>query len=357
MKTERVARVRLEMKRLKMTQLLVTASDALFYLLGKRIEPGERLLALHLPLEGAATLVVNELFPISEDLGVELCVYNDAEPAMLRLAALLADGRLGIDKDWPARFLLELMEQRPGLQLMNGSAAVDNVRRCKDEEEKLLLRRASQINDAVMEKLIAAIRPGISERELARLLPDFYEAHGTGAFSFAPIVAFGKNGALPHHHTGGDCLQHGDAIILDIGGVTDGYCSDMTRSLCFGEADEEYKMVHQTVLEANRAAIAAVRPGVTFAAVDAAARDLITAAGYGPYFTHRTGHGIGLKVHEPGDVSASNQMELAPGMTFSIEPGIYLPGKFGVRIEDLVIVTEDGCEILNRYPKELQIIG
>ena len=168
MKTERVARVRLEMKRLKMTQLLVTASDALFYLLGKRIEPGERLLALHLPLEGAATLVVNELFPISEDLGVELCVYNDAEPAMLRLAALLADGRLGIDKDWPARFLLELMEQRPGLQLMNGSAAVDNVRRCKDEEEKLLLRRASQINDAVMEKLIAAIRPGISERELAR---------------------------------------------------------------------------------------------------------------------------------------------------------------------------------------------
>lgn len=356
MNNERVVKVRHEMTRLGMQQLLLTASDAIFYLLGKRIEPGERLLALHLPIEGDATLVVNELFPITEELGVTICRYNDAEPAVVRLAAVLGSGRLGIDKAWPARFLLELMELRPKLQLMNGSAAVDNVRRCKDAAEIALLRRASAINDRVMGKIIEAIRPGCSEREIARLLPDLYEAEGTPAFSFAPIVAFGVNGALPHHRTGSDRLQDGDAIILDIGGLTDSYCSDMTRSLFCGQPGEEYRKVHRTVLEANRAAIAAARPGVSFASVDAAARDLIAAAGYGEYFTHRTGHGIGILVHEPGDVSASNQMLLEPGMAFSIEPGIYLPGKFGVRIEDLVIVTEDGCEILNRYPKELQII-
>ncbi len=356
MNDERVARVRREMMEFGMKQLLLTASDAIFYLLGKRIEPGERLLALHLPIEGAATLVVNELFPVREELGVELCTYHDAEPATARLASVLGSGKLGIDKAWPARFLLELMELRPELQLMNGSAAVDNVRRCKDAEEIRLLRRASQINDLVMGRLVEALHLGCSEREMARLLADLYEAEGTSGFSFAPIIAFGTNGALPHHRTGSDRLKDGDAIILDIGGLTDSYCSDMTRSLFCGQPGEEYRKVHQTVLAANRAAIAAVRPGVSFAAVDAAARDLIAAAGYGEYFTHRTGHGIGIMVHEPGDVSASNQMLLEPGMAFSIEPGIYLPGKFGVRIEDLVVVTEDGCEILNKYPKELQII-
>lgn len=358
MKRERLERVIAAMTAQHLDQLLITSTDAIFYLLGTWIEPGERLLALRLTQQGEATLLVNALFPQTPQAGLTLSTYRDGEDAVALLAALLPEqGRLGVDKNWAAHFVLRLQELRPNLTYVNGSSGIDAVRACKDEAERVVLREASRMNDAVMAELIARLRPGVSEREMARLLPELYEAHGAAGISFAPIIAFGEHCALPHHEPDNRVLKAGDSIILDIGGITDHYCSDMTRSLFCGTPDDEYRQIHALVLAANRAAIAAVKPGVTFAAVDQAARSVIEAAGYGAFFTHRTGHGIGILVHEYPDVSAVNAKIVEPGMTFSIEPGIYLPGRYGVRIEDLVIATEDGCEILNQYSKELTCIA
>ncbi|WP_074010971.1 M24 family metallopeptidase [Romboutsia timonensis] len=176
------------------------------------------------------------------------------------------------------------------------------------------------------------------------------------AKEIAPIIAYGANGADPHAHCGSAKLKEGDCVILDIGCIKDNYCSDMTRTVFYKSAPEKAKEVFNIVLEANKRAIAMVKPGVRFCDIDNAAREYITEKGYGKYFTHRTGHSIGIETHDMGDVSSINTDILKPGMIFSVEPGIYLPGEFGVRIEDLVLVTEDGHELLNKYNKELNII-
>ena len=172
------------------------------------------------------------------------------------------------------------------------------------------------------------------------------------------IVAYGKYCAIPHHGPSKEVfLQPGDNVLFDIGKNLDGYYSDMTRTVCYKSATDLQRKIYDLVLEANMAAIAAVKPGVRACDVDAAARNVIAKAGYGEYFTHRTGHNIGIEVHEWPDISSTNEMPLVPGMCFSIEPGIYLPDSVGVRIEDLVIVTENGCEVLNHYTKDFQIVG
>ena len=171
-------------------------------------------------------------------------------------------------------------------------------------------------------------------------------------------MSFGANAADPHHHPDDTVLAEGDVVLFDVGCKQDAYCSDMTRAFFWKrEPSERDREVYETVRRANEAAEAIVRPGVTFAEIDLTARRIIEEAGYGEYFTHRLGHQIGLEDHEPGDVSSAHHEPVRPGQCFSIEPGIYLPGEVGVRIEDLVIVTEDGCEIMNRYPKRLTVLG
>ena len=176
-------------------------------------------------------------------------------------------------------------------------------------------------------------------------------------YSFTPLVAFGANAADPHHEPDGTVLKAGDCVLFDVGCVRDGYCSDMTRTFFYREISEHSRQIYEIVRRANEAAEALVCPGVRLCELDAAARDLITAEGYGPQFNHRLGHFIGLKEHEFGDVSSAFVWPVEPGMIFSIEPGIYLAGDIGVRIEDLVLVTETGVQILNRYPHTLEIIG
>ena len=180
---------------------------------------------------------------------------------------------------------------------------------------------------------------------------------GAQGCSFPPLICFGANGAEPHHGTDDTVLKKGDSIILDVGVKLNDYCADMTRTLFFGEPTEEMLKVYNLVKAANEAGRAAVRPGEPMKNFDRAARKVIEDGGYGPYFTHRTGHGIGLEVHEYPDNSATSEIIAQPGMTFSVEPGIYLPGRFGVRVEDLVAVTEDGCETLNQLTKEFRIVG
>lgn len=240
------------------------------------------------------------------------------------------------------------------IRLCNGADVLAGPRSRKDEEELALMRRASEIADGVVGKLRRFIRPGMKERDVAKVIPDFFAELGAENVSFNPIVATGPNGSMPHY--GGDqrVIEENDVILLDLGGRYRGYCSDMTRTLFSGEPTAEQKKVYEIVRLAQEAGEAAVKPGATGQDVDREARAVIVSAGYGEYFFNRVGHGVGVAVHETPYMIEGNETPLEPGNVFSIEPGIYLPGKFGVRIENLVAVRPDGTgEALNKFPREL----
>ena len=249
------------------------------------------------------------------------------------------------------------MNHLPENKFVDVSQIVDRVRMIKDEEEKELMRRASLLNDEACQRVISSISEEKSEKDVAKDLLAIHEELKVDGLSFDPIIAYGANGANPHGTVGDRYVKPGDAIIIDMGGIKDNYCSDMTRTVFWKQPSEKAREVFEIVLEAQKRGVTAVKPGVRFCDIDAACRDYITEKGYGEFFTHRTGHHIGLECHEYGDISSINETKCESGMIFSIEPGIYLPGEFGVRIEDLVLVTEDGCEVLNKLNKELVIIG
>lgn len=354
---KRVDALRVKMLKAHLNQVLVTDAASIFYLTGRWIESGERLLVLLVKQEGNPVLFINELFPEKEIPGVDFVWLKDTSDAIGILSGFLQQGEtIGVDKNWPSGFLIRLMKTMGTSDVENSSLLLDEIRSIKDEEEIRLMKDVSKINDEAMHLLIEVLEENMSELEAEELLKKIYTDLGAEGFSFTPIIAFDKNGANPHHENGGRLLKHGDAVILDIGCRKNSYCADMTRTIFFGEAGEKEREVFETVLEANRKAIALVKPGMKFSDIDRAAREVIEQKGYGPYFTHRTGHSIGIEVHEYGDVSSANETLLKPGMIFSVEPGIYLEGAFGVRIEDLVLVTEEGHEVLNHYPKDLCII-
>lgn len=358
MKTNRLNKILSSMSDQNLNQIIISDPASIFYLTGEWIHPGERMLALYLNIEGDHKLFVNKLFPISEDIGVEVISFDDTDDCVKILSESLINNKpVGVDKNWPARFLIRLMELNGASSYINGSFIVDRARMIKDSEEIELMRNASRLNDMAIEKLKDEVVEGHSEKEMTAVLHNIYKELEAEGFSFSPIIAYGTNAANPHHENGNTTPSIGDSIVLDIGCVKDSYCSDMTRTVFFKEVDEKSKEVFNIVLEANKKAIAKVKPGVRFCDIDLAARDYIESKGYGEYFTHRTGHSIGIEVHDFGDVSSVNTDILEPGMIFSIEPGIYIPGEVGVRIEDLVLVTEDGCEVLNKANKEIEIIG
>ena len=342
-----------------LSQLLVCDPRSIQYLTGVYVEPGERFLGLLLRAgESRPTLFLNELFTAPADIEAEVVSFNDTgDPLALLAERCDAGAALGCDKNLPARFLIPMMERNVAAGFALASDAVDDARAIKDDEERALMRAASATNDAAMARFRELVHEGATEQEIAGKLEDIYRELGAQGHSFAPIVSFGANAADPHHEPDGTVLKEGDVVLFDVGCRQDEYCADMTRTFFFGEPDEEQRRVYEIVRQANEAGRAAVHPGARFCDIDGAARKVIEDAGYGPYFTHRLGHQIGLDVHEPGDVSSANEAQVQPGMCFSIEPGIYLPGRFGVRIEDLVIVTEDGCEVLNSYPRDLETLA
>jgi Xaa-Pro dipeptidase len=215
------------------------------------------------------------------------------------------------------------------------------------------MRRSSRMNDEAVRRLIGTIREGDRESDLAGRYTAIGKELGARGYSFPPLICFGANGAEPHHDTDDTALREGDMIILDVGLNADGYMSDMTRTVVLGKATSEQREVYELVKAANEAGRKIAAPGVPLCEIDRAARAVIEKGGYGKYFIHRTGHGIGLEVHEGADVSASSKAVAKEGMIFSVEPGIYLPNKFGVRIEDLVLITADGSETLNALPRDL----
>lgn len=358
MNQSRLTKVLDLMKQQNLEQMLVSDPAAIFYLTGKWIHPGERLLCLLIKADGDNKIFINELFPVTEELGAEKIWFNDTQDGVSFIAKHTDSSKpIGVDKNWPARFLLRLMELNGASSYRNGSEILDRVRMNKDEQEREFMRVASDINDRAMERLEKCLEAGTTEMKMMQQLAAIYEELGAEGYSFTPIIGFGANAADPHHDTDKTVIKEGDSVILDIGCVKDSYCSDMTRTVFFKSASEKGKEIYEIVKEANMRAIAKVKPGVRFCDIDAAARDYITEKGYGKYFTHRTGHSIGIECHDFGDVSSINEMPVEEGMIFSIEPGIYLSGEVGVRIEDLVLVTKDGCEVLNKYPKEFKIIG
>lgn len=352
---ERAERVYRAMQAEGVEKLIVSDPSAVNYLTGKLIHPGERMMVLLLDAaEEKTVFVLSKLFPQEEDLGCPIIYFDDVDDYVGMLAGLIGTGiTVGVDKEWQAKFLLRLMELAPENHYKNGSYILDHIRQIKSEEEQELMIEASRLNDIAVGRLIPLVNKGYTEKQLADELLKIYLELGAEGFSFEPICCYGANAADPHHENDDAKGRHGDSVILDIGCKKDGYCSDMTRTVFLGAVSEEQRKVYEIVKEANRRGIGAVRPGVRFCDVDAAARDYITAKGYGPQFVHRTGHNIGQDVHEFGDVSSANTEVLKPGMVFSIEPGIYLSGDFGVRIEDLVMVTEDGCRVLNHFTKDL----
>jgi Xaa-Pro aminopeptidase len=247
--------------------------------------------------------------------------------------------------------LVEIQNQLPDVTLLPVKEWVEEQRLVKDDGEIAAIREAARRVDQALAAFIARLQPGRSERELALELEMELVRAGTEK-SFAIIMASGPSAAAPHAVPGERLLQPGDLLKIDVGGKWEQYCSDITRTYCLGEADERFREIYGVVLEAQSAALARVGPGMKGAELDQAARKVISAAGYGEYFTHSLGHGVGLEVHEGPRVSARSTDTLAPGMVVTIEPGIYLPGWGGVRIEDMVLVTEQGSEVLTGAPKE-----
>ena len=356
MNQSRINRVVENMKAAGLDQILVTATPSVYYLTGKWVSPGERMLALYLNADGESVLFANRLFALSGSEGINLVEFDDTEDPIAFLSKSVKQGKLGIDKVWPSQFTIRLMEAMPGLVPVLGSAPVDDARMCKDADEIALMRAASHMNDRAIALTMEGIREGMCETELQDLYLKNAKAVGGDGASFTPITCFGPNCAEPHHDNDDTCLKAGDSIILDVGLTHQRYCADMTRTVFFGSVSEEQKHVYDVCRRANEAGRAAVKPGLPMCEFDRAARSVIEDAGLGKYFIHRTGHGIGLEVHEHPDNSATSQIIAKPGMCFSVEPGIYLPGNFGVRIEDLVCVTETGCETLNELDHDLHVL-
>ena len=356
MNKARLQQVLRNMKAAGLYCTIVSDPHSIFYLTGRMIHPGERMLALVLYSDGRTEFFVNRLFPQAPEEGLDIIQFDDTDDCVEILSRALPSGKIGIDKNWPSRFTIRLMEQRPDILPVLGSMPVDDARMIKSKEDADLMRVSSHLNDQAVGKLIETIREGDSELDLAARYVEIGRELGAKGASFSPLICFGANGAEPHHSTGATRLSQGDMIILDLGLNVDGSMSDMTRTVVLGKATDEQREVYEIVKSANAAGRAAVAPGVPLKEIDRAARDVIVKAGYGDKFIHRTGHGIGLEVHEHPDNSAASRIIAKPGMCFSVEPGIYLPGKFGVRVEDLVVVTEDGVETLNRMDHDFKII-
>jgi Xaa-Pro aminopeptidase len=351
-----------------LSALLLTPGPDLRYLTGYDAHQLERLTCLVVPAAasdaadaGKPLLIVPRLeLPAAQAspagvLELEMAAWDETEDPYMLVAERLGFPRkaaVGLsDRMW-ALMVLRLRDALPGVRQELASAALRGLRIRKTPAEVAALRAAGKAIDRVHARVPGLLRPGRTEREVAADIADAIVEEGHARTDFT-IVASGPNAASPHHDVSDRVLAPGDAVVVDIGGtMPSGYCSDCTRTYVIGSPPPGFAEYYQVLLDAQEAACAAVRPGVSAEAVDAAARDPITAAGYGGYFMHRTGHGIGLECHEDPYIVPGNAEPLQPGMTFSVEPGIY-PGPHGARIEDIVVCTEQGFERLNNASREL----
>jgi Xaa-Pro dipeptidase len=343
--------------------LAVVPGANLRYLTGLEMHTSERVTLALFPLDGPVSFVLPELeTPRARgSLGTEASFYGygDQEgpgPAFRQAAAdLRLDGKV-IGVEHLAMRVLELRlleEHATGARFVDGGSLLSRLRVLKDAEEIEAMRRASKVNDECFRQTAAHMQVGITEQELAAIWQKAALDLSGGELPDVPIVASGLNGASPHTTATPRPVESGDLVTIDGFMRVGGYYSDITRTYAVGEIDDELKTIYTIVQEANAAGRDVIKPGIHAQEVDRAARAVIDRAGYGEYFIHRTGHGLGLEIHEPPYIVEGNEEVLQPGMTFTVEPGIYVPGKGGVRIEDDVAVTEAGCETLTNLPRDL----
>ncbi|MGH8911048.1 MAG: M24 family metallopeptidase [Acidimicrobiia bacterium] len=349
----RIERARAAMAEGGFDGLLLSVGSDLPYLTGYEAMASERLTMLVVTADDAV-LVVPELEAPRVGSGpFELRPWGETEDPVEIVAGMLpGSGRLGIgDHTWSV-FLVGLQAGLPGASFHSATPVTASLRIRKEPGEVDLLRRAAHAADRVAARLADVKMSGMTERELSHQVGRWTVEEGHDIDSYK-IVASGPNGASPHHEPTGRIIEEGDMVVIDFGGRLGGYCSDMTRMFVVGQATPEQAEVHDVVQVALRAAVDVVGPGAVAADIDEVARSIIEEAGYGDYFIHRIGHGIGLDGHEEPYIVETNLDPVEPGMAFSIEPGIYLPGRFGVRIEDIVVVTDTGVEPLNQADHEL----
>jgi Xaa-Pro aminopeptidase len=360
---DRLDRARRAAAALGLDALLISPGADLRYLTGYDAQPLERLTCLILPVDAEPCLLVPALEkPAAQaspagQLGIEIIAWAEGDDPYALAAARLPRTvtRVGLDNRMWFEKALALRAALPAAEQSLAGAALYSLRMRKTNEEAAALRRAGEAIDRVHSRVAEWLRAGRTEREVGRDIADAIIAEGHVRVDFV-IVGSGPNSASPHHELSDRVIRPGDPVVVDIGGTTDqGYCSDSTRVYVLGKPPEEFLNLYEVLLQAQTAQTAAVRPGITASELDAVGRDLITEAGYGAHFIHRTGHGIGLESHEEPYITADSDLPLEPGMAFSIEPGIYLPNQYGARIEDIVICTESGGARLNRTDRELVV--
>ena len=361
---QRIGMVLEGMKENRIDCFLVSPSSDLIYLSGYAVHGDERFLALVLAPGITPFLLANGLYEqqAREAAVTQFCFWADGEDPFAMLKAELkkrgiGTDRIALDAVMPARFVIALTEQFPDAKLVNGNRITSRLRLYKDRAEMDAMIAATSRADEALAAVLQKGREWIGRTEADFLDTLVREMAARGIAGGGGIVAVGPEAAVPHHVTGNTVIQDGTCLLADFGGTFDHYQTDMTRTVHFGEPSSEFREVYEIVLEANLAGEAAAVEGNLLEDVDRAARSVIEKCGYGKYFIHRTGHGIGIDCHEGPSAQEGEKTPIRRGMAFSCEPGIYLPGRFGVRIEDQVLIEEDGhTQVLHHYPKTLQVL-
>jgi Xaa-Pro aminopeptidase len=357
----RLERARERLRERSWHALWLGQSTNLRYLSGVLEKPSERLFGAFVPADGEPVMIVprlyhDEMHELSAISTVRSWTDEDGmASAVSRWMDVPPGSTVAVDPQLHASFLFLMQDHLPKARFVSAGDLLADMRLYKDDYEQACLRRAGQIADEVMLEITRVSPAGRTEREIASQIVRLFEDNGSEGVSFSPIASAGPNAAFPHHLPDETVIEPGDCLVLDFGGMYQGYASDMTRTIFAGEPRAEMRRIYEVVQAAQQRAVEKLQPGMTAQAADAIARDYIAGAGYGQAFFHRLGHGIGLDVHEAPYIVAGNAAELKPGVAFSVEPGVYVTGLGGVRIEDIVLMNDGGPERLNAVPRDLVV--
>ncbi|MCB8985011.1 MAG: aminopeptidase P family protein [Ardenticatenaceae bacterium] len=367
MNQQRLTRLQQEMTTRGLDGIVLMPGPNQVYISGMHTHVSERPILLFLPANDTPAVIIPGLEAMkAKDAGVaaeRIFAWTDEEwfeGAFARAAEVLGlDGaHWGVEALYMRVLELEALQKvAPSLRTSHAEPAIMALRAVKDANELATMERAVAIAERAIERLLPLIKIGQTEKQVANMLTNLLYEEGADTMAFSPIVSTGPNGASPHAVPTDRALADGDFLVVDWGAYVDGYPSDITRTFAVGHIDPEMARIYEVVQLANQQGKLAAKPGTTGEAVDHAAREVIEDAGYGKYFIHRTGHGLGLEVHESPSMVAGNREPLAAGNVFTVEPGIYLPGRGGVRIEDDVVVTADGHRSLTSFTRELLTVG
>lgn len=363
--TNRISKLQDWMKKEQIQMAFLTSTENIFYLSNFYSDPHERLLGIAVFQEEEPFIICPAMeMEEAKNAGwtSEIIGYSDIEDPFELLFQSAGKRvkkfeKIAVEKEHlnVSRFET-LIKHFPEAAFVSAEEKLRELRMIKNEKELALIRKACSLADYGVKAGVAAIKEGKTELEIVAEIEYELKKKGVSQMSFSTMVLAGKNGASPHGVPGQTKINKGDFVLFDLGVVVEGYCSDITRTVAFGDIDEKQKEIYDTVLKAQTAAIEKAKQGMPCSEVDLAARTIIQQSGYGKYFPHRLGHGLGISVHEFPSITETNNLSLTKGMVFTIEPGIYVPGIAGVRIEDDVAVLDEGVEVLTKYPKELQVV-